>query len=169
MQIAIPNNILRFRKKGNDGRYAHGGLSLQELIIPIITINKGRKSDIRDVEVTFQARTQTITTGTVEVVATQKEAVSGKVLPVEAVIGIYASDNKPLSQEMTVVFNSSDEEERNRRQTLTFYLNNESNEYNNTDVYFRAKAKVAGTKQLVEIGSQILRLKKGSIYDEFDF
>ena len=169
LQIAIPNNILRFRKSGNDGRYAHGGLSLQELIVPVVTINKGRKRDIKDVEVIFQARTQTITTGTVEIVAVQKEAVSGKVLPVEAVLGIYAYDNTLLSQEMTMVFNSSDEEERNRRQTLTFYLNNESNEYNNTDVFFRAKAKVAGTKQMVEIGSQILRLKKGSIYDEFDF
>lgn len=169
LEIAIPNNILRFRKKGNDGKYAHGGLSLQELIIPVITINKGRKSDVRDVEVIFQPRTTTITTGTVEVVAIQKEAVSGKVQPVEAVIGIYADDNTPLSQETTVIFNSSDEDERNRRQTLTFYLNNESNEYNNNDVYFRAKAKVAGTKQKVEIDSQILRLKKGSIYDEFDF
>jgi uncharacterized protein (TIGR02687 family) len=169
LEIAIPNNVLRFRKKGNDGRYAHGGLSLQEMIVPVITIKKGRKSDIRDVEIIFQPRTTTITTGTVEVVAIQKEPVSGKTQPVEAVIGIYADDNTPLSQETTVIFNSSDEDERNRRQTLTFYLNNESNEYNNTDVYFRAKAKIAGTDQKVELDSQILRLKKGSIYDEFDF
>ena len=169
LEIAIPNNVLRFRKKGNDGRYAHGGLSLQEMIVPVITIKKGRKSDIRDVEIVFQPRTTTITTGTVEVVAIQKEPVSGKIQPVEAVIGIYADDNTPLSQETTVIFNSSDEDERNRRQTLTFYLNNESNDYNNTDVYFRAKAKIAGTDQKVELDSQILRLKKGSIYDEFDF
>ena len=169
LEIVIPNNILRFRKKGNDGKYAHGGLSLQELIVPIITVNKGRKSDVRDVEISFQPRTTTITTGTVEVVAIQKDAVSGKVQPVEAVMGIYADDNTLLSQEITVVFNSSDEDERGRRQSLTFYLNNESNEYNNTYVYFRAKAKVSGTKQKVELDSQILRLKKGSIYDEFDF
>lgn len=168
-QIAIPKNILRFRKKGNDGRYAHGGLSLQELIIPVVSISKGRKPDVHDVEVVFQPRTTTITTGTVEILAVQKEAVSGKIQPIEAVIGIYAGDGTPLCPEITTVFNSSDPEERNRRQTLTFYLNNESNEYNNTDVFFRAKAKLSDTKQKVEIDSQILRLKRGSIYDGFDF
>jgi hypothetical protein len=51
IEIAIPKSINRLRLKGAGSRYVHGGASLQEVVIPVIKINKKRESDISKVEI----------------------------------------------------------------------------------------------------------------------
>ena len=51
MEVHIPKSINRLRVKGAGSRFVHGGASLQEVVIPVVRINKKRKSDISSVEV----------------------------------------------------------------------------------------------------------------------
>ena len=51
IEILIPKSINRLRLKGSGSRFVHGGASLQEVVIPVLRINKKRQSDIDAVEV----------------------------------------------------------------------------------------------------------------------
>lgn len=44
--MQIPKSINRLRLKGSGSRFVHGGATLQEVVIPVISINKKRQSDV---------------------------------------------------------------------------------------------------------------------------
>jgi hypothetical protein len=49
-EALIPKSINRIRIQGAGSRFVHGGSSLQEIVVPVLEINKARKSDIEQVE-----------------------------------------------------------------------------------------------------------------------
>ena len=52
------------RMKGSGSRYVHGGASLQEVVVPVIKVNKGRQTDTSYVEVNIiQGASNKITSG----------------------------------------------------------------------------------------------------------
>jgi hypothetical protein len=46
VEVQIPKSINRLRLKGSGSRFVHGGASLQEVVIPVLKINKKRQSDV---------------------------------------------------------------------------------------------------------------------------
>ncbi|RLD05369.1 MAG: BREX-1 system phosphatase PglZ type A, partial [Chloroflexi bacterium] len=50
-QVFIPKSINRLRLQGAGSRFVHGGAALEEVVIPVIKINKKRSGDIAQVEV----------------------------------------------------------------------------------------------------------------------
>ena len=42
LEIAIPKSINRLRLQGSGSRFVHGGMTLEELIVPVISVNKKR-------------------------------------------------------------------------------------------------------------------------------
>ena len=90
VEIQTPKSINRLRLKGSGSRFVHGGASLQEVVIPVIQINKKRKSDISAVPVDILRGTSTmITSGQLAVRLYQSEAVTDKMQPRELRVGIY--------------------------------------------------------------------------------
>jgi hypothetical protein len=77
-EIQIPKSINRIRVQGAGSRFVHGGASLQEIVIPIIEINKARKSDIDQVQVDIISGSSNITSNTTPVNFYQKQPVSSK-------------------------------------------------------------------------------------------
>ncbi|MDP1136439.1 hypothetical protein Q6325_27650, partial [Klebsiella pneumoniae] len=51
VHAVIPKGIQRLRLSGSGSRFVHGGASLQEVIVPVISVNKKRQDDIATVEV----------------------------------------------------------------------------------------------------------------------
>ncbi|WP_223148988.1 BREX-1 system phosphatase PglZ type A [Changpingibacter yushuensis] len=81
LQVQVPKSIHRLRVLGTGSRYVHGGAALQEIVVPVLAINKKRKSDTRQVNVEAQPETDKITTGQLVVKLYQAEPVSEKVQP----------------------------------------------------------------------------------------
>jgi uncharacterized protein (TIGR02687 family) len=81
IDIQIPKSIHRIPLPGAGTRYVHGGASLQEIVVPVVTVNKKRKSDIRPVNVDLMPETDKITTGQLAVKLLQREAVTDKIQP----------------------------------------------------------------------------------------
>lgn len=79
LEVAFPNSILRMRVQGANTNFVHGGLSLQEIIIPLIKVEKARKDDISDVSIEILTNLKTITTGSISVTFFQEDYVSDKV------------------------------------------------------------------------------------------
>lgn len=46
VEVQIPRSINRLRLKDSGSRFVHGGASLQEVLIPVLRINKKRQSDV---------------------------------------------------------------------------------------------------------------------------
>ena len=127
LQFAVPKGMSLFYFTGG-ARYFHGGLSLQEVVVPVITVEqiRGKKKEkTRDKFVGVQVLGQDhrITTGKHRFEILQIEAVSDRVRPATFKIGIY-SDNEPVSDIQTVGFESASQEMVDRKKEVVLTLKN---------------------------------------------
>ena len=98
IEIQIPKSIQRLRLKGSGSRYVHGGASLQEVVLPVLQINKKRESDISNVTVDIlRGAASLITSGQFSVAFYQVEPVSDKVQARKLRAGIYTLDGTLIS------------------------------------------------------------------------
>jgi uncharacterized protein (TIGR02687 family) len=127
IQFAIPKGMSLFYFIGST-RYFHGGLSLQEVVVPVITVEEivGKdKEKTRDKFVGVQVLGQDhrITTGKHRFGILQLEAVSERIRPITLKIGVYA-DNEPVSDIQTVTFESVSQEMADRKKEVVLTLKN---------------------------------------------
>lgn len=130
-EVQIPRGIVRIRKQGGGSRYVHGGVSLQELAIPVLQIYKSRKDDIRDVGFSVLTGTGVITTNQHTVKIMQDEAVEAKVKPISLTLRFESKDGTILTNEQTVVLDSTDENQQNRVYSASFVFSKTIEQYNN--------------------------------------
>lgn len=90
VEVQIPKSINRLRLKGSGSRFVHGGASLQEVVIPVLKINKKRQSDVTAVEVDIlRGASSVITSGQLVVTMYQAGPVTDKIQPRVLRAGIY--------------------------------------------------------------------------------
>lgn len=169
VHAVIPKGIQRMRLSGSGSRFVHGGASLQETIIPIISINKKRSSDITMVEVeVLRSGSSVITSGQIAVTLYQVEAVTDKIQPRKLRLGIYTESGKLISDSHTVDVDLTSENAREREMKLRFLLNQEADSANNQEVILKLEEPVAGTNQWEEY-KQLRYTIKRSFTSDFDF
>lgn len=169
VHAVIPKGIQRMRLSGSGSRFVHGGASLQETIIPVISINKKRSSDITMVEVeVLRSGSSVITSGQIAVTLYQVEAVTDKIQPRKLRLGIYTESGKLISDSHTVDVDLTSENAREREMKLRFLLNQEADSANNQEVILKLEEPVAGTNQWEEY-KQLRYTIKRSFTSDFDF
>ncbi len=167
--IQIPKSISRLRLKGSGSRFVHGGASLQEVVIPVIRINKKRKSDISAVGVEIlQGATTVITSGQIAAIFYQSEPVTNKVQPRYLHAGIYNQDGELISDRHELTFDLSSENPRDREMKIQFVLTQKADEANGQNVTLRLDEKLGGTSHYREYKS-IRYLMRRSFTSDFDF
>jgi uncharacterized protein (TIGR02687 family) len=157
---AFPLSLGRFPLSGSGKRYVHGGLSLQEVIVPVIRVHKARSDDTERVEVDFMRLPAKITTGQLSLALYQEEPVNDKTLPRALTLGVYAADGKSLSEVRSLIFDSAEEEPRLRERTVGLTLSRSADQYNGQDVEIRLEETVPGTTQTATYKSQKVKLQK---------
>ena len=167
LEVAFPNSILRMRVQGANTNFVHGGLSLQEIIIPLIKVDKARKDDITDVSIEILTNLKTITTGSVAVTFFQEDYVSDKVQGYEATFGFYSQDGTAISdiEKRTVASEAIDPKKREFQ--IVFYLNKESEKYNRRPVFLRIQ-KILPSGRTALIAEKECILSR-SMSSDFDF
>ena len=126
LQIALPRAINRFRIRGNVGvQFAHGGGSIQELLIPVLKFYKQKKEAGRQVSFRRIDTTDRINTGSIKVELLQDDPITSEVKGISCVIGLYAEDGRLLSDEKPVQFNSTSSNPKDRVQSAILFLNSE--------------------------------------------
>lgn len=169
VHAVIPKGIQRMRLSGSGSRFVHGGASLQETIIPVISINKKRSSDITMVEVeVLRSGSSVITSGQIAVTLYQVEAVTDKIQPRKLRLGIYTESGKLISDSHTVDVDLTSENAREREMKLRFLLNQEADSVNNQEVTLKLEEPVVGTNQWEEY-KQLRYTIKRSFTSDFDF
>jgi hypothetical protein len=127
MQFLIPKGMSLFYFTGG-ARFFHGGMSLQEVVVPVIKVEEVRGKDKektreRPVRVQVLGTDNIITTGRHRFEFLQLEAVSERVKPLTVKIGIY-DENTAVSDIHTVTFESASDDMRQRTKEITFTLQN---------------------------------------------
>jgi uncharacterized protein (TIGR02687 family) len=166
---AFPLSLGRFPLQGSGKRYVHGGLSLQEVVIPVVHINKSRSDDTGRVSVEIIRMPAKLTTGQIALSLYQEKSVTAKLLPRVLKIAVYASDSQVISEVKAITFDSKDDEPRKRETNVALVLSKAADTYNNTDVEIRLEETLPGTNQTVTYRNYSIKLQKpfATDFDEF--
>ena len=169
LEFQFPKSTSRLRLQGSGSRYVHGGTSLQEIVIPVIKINKKKSSDVEIVQVDIlRGSSNTISSGQIAISFYQKDAVSEKVQPRMLKIGLFSKSDKLISNQLTLEFNSESAMPRERYKTGQFVLAKLAEEFNGQEVYLRLEELISGTSQYQLYKEEAYFLKRSFISD-FDF
>ena len=167
-EVLIPKSINRMRISGAGSRFVHGGSSLQEIVVPVLEINKARKSDIEQVDIDIISGSSNITSNTFAVSFYQKQPIAGKVLPRQIRAAFYTGSDKLISDIITLSFNSFETDALAREKRQTFLLNAQASQYNGQDVYLKMEEQIEGTNQYKLYKSYTFRMMI-AFSSEFDF
>ena len=157
---AFPFALGRFPHQGSGMRYVHGGISLQEVVVPVVKIHKARADDTGRVEVELLRVPAKITTGQLSTALFQDRPALDKVLPRTLRVGVFAKDGTSLSEIKTLTFDSKETEARQRETTVLIVLSPAADAFNNRDVDLRLEEMVPGTTQIVTYKTHSLKLQK---------
>ncbi|WP_289020492.1 BREX-1 system phosphatase PglZ type A [Desulfobacter postgatei] len=169
VEVQIPRSINRLRLKGSGSRFVHGGASLQEVVIPILKINKKRQSDITCVDVDIlRGAGLMITSGQLAVTLYQAGAVTDKIQPRILRAGIYTEAGDLISDSHDLTFDLDLDNPREREIQVRFVLTRKADEANGREVILKLEEKHAGTSHYKEYKS-LRYLMRRSFTSDFDF
>jgi uncharacterized protein (TIGR02687 family) len=162
---AFPLSLGRFPIAGSGRRFVHGGISLQEVIVPVVKIHKARTDDTEWVEIELLRVPTKITTGQISISLFQDRPAVGKVLSRTLRVGVYAKDGTALSEIKTQTFDSKDTEARNRETSMLLVLSHAADSFNNSEVDLRLEERVPGTDHFVTYKTHGMKLQKPFMSD----
>ena len=169
VEVQIPKSINRLRLKGSGSRFVHGGASLQEVVIPVLKINKKRQSDVTAVEVDIlRGASSVITSGQLAVTMYQAGPVTDKIQLRVLRAGIYTEAGDLISDSHDLTFDLSSDNPRERELQVRFVLARKADEANGQEVILRLEEKHAGTSHYKEYKS-LRYLMRRSFTSDFDF
>lgn len=169
LMVQIPKSVNRLRLKGSGSRFVHGGATLQEVVIPVIRINKKRQSDVGRVDVEFiGGGGKTITTGQLAVVLYQTEAVTEKLQSRRLRAGLFTLDGELVSDQHELLFDFSSANPRERELPVRFILSRRADEANNQQVELLLEETVEGTTHFTRYKAARYSIRR-SFSSEFDF
>lgn len=160
-EVLLPKGTKRLKLQGSGARYVHGGATLQEIVVPVISVSytDSGKSTVRPVNIAIQQRSPNISTGVLAVDIHQSEPVTDKVQGREVRAGIYLGDEL-LSNHVLLKFTSESEDPRERFVPARMALRSEADAHNNEDVELRLEEQIPNTAQWRIIAKAVYKLKR---------
>ena len=146
-EVLIPVSINRLRIQGAGSRFVHGGTSLQEIVIPVLEINKSHNSDLEYVDIDIISGSTNITSNTFGVSFYQKQAIADKIFPRQLRAAFYTTSGKLISDSASFIFNSNDKDAAARKQRKTFLFISDASKYNNQEVILKLEEPIVDTLQ----------------------
>jgi uncharacterized protein (TIGR02687 family) len=167
-EVQISKSTYRMRLKGSGSRFVHGGASLQEIVVPVVKINKKRQSDVSSVAVDIIRSSSTvISSGQLSVAFFQADPVSAKKHARTLRAGIYTKSGELISDSHEISFDLTSEQSREREIKVRFLLNRKAEEANGQTVLLRLEEKVAGTGHYTEYKTVSYTMQR-SFTSDFD-
>ena len=135
--------------------------------MPVLAVNKKRKSDLRKVNVEILPETDKITTGQLVVKLFQSESVTEKVQPRALRAGLYVGETL-ISNRPELVFDQTSDDKRDRYQNAQMLLSQDADPFNNRMVEFRLEEQISNTTQWRNYARAQYTLRR-SFTTDFDF
>lgn len=126
MMFWVPKGVNRFHFVGG-ARFVHGGASLQEVIVPVVTIRhqrgaKAKATEIKKTSITVLGGNFRITTNRYVFTFLQTEGVSDRIKPVSAKVCLMSSTGQVISNVERVTMDSPSEDLGQRQRKVSLSL-----------------------------------------------
>lgn len=169
VEMLIPKSINRLRRQGSGSRFVHGGATLQEIVVPVVKINKKRQSDTSAVEVEIiGSSNQLITSSQISVRFYQVATVTEKTQARKLRAGIYAQSGELISDSHELVFDFRSENAREREVSVRFLLLRQADAFNGQEVILKLEERHGDTSHFREYRTARYTLRR-SFSSDFDF
>ena len=169
LEMLVPKSINRLRRQGSGSRFVHGGATLQEIVIPVVKINKRRRSDTSEVEVEIiGSSNQLITSSQISVRFYQVTAVTEKTQARTFRAGIYAESGELISDSHELVFDFPSDNAREREVSVRFLLLRQADAFNGQEVILKLEERHGDTSHFREYCTARYTLRR-SFSSDFDF
>lgn len=165
--ISFPKGVQRLRQQGSGSRFVHGGVSLQEVVVPVIEVRKERTNEITRVGVDVVRAATQITSSQVAVTFVQSEPVGERCLMLNLRVGFFSKSGVLLSDIKSLRFDSSDADARQRERVVRFLFSKEADAFNNQDITLRLEESISGTSQFAPYADFSYRLRR-AFESDFD-
>lgn len=134
-----PLDNIRMKKQGGGMNYVHGGISLQECVVPVIEFRNMRSTsrnfvDVRKTELQLISQTRKVSNSIFSLDFYQKEAVSGKVSAATYEIFMADATGSAVSDKQTVIADKTSANGSDRVFRTRFTL--KSLDFKKTDSYY---------------------------------
>ena len=171
-QAVFPLGLDRFPRSGAGNRFVHGGTSLQEVVVPVITLKKERKDESREVKAELLRVPDKITTPRLKFSLFQNEPCEAKrFLPITLRISVVPkiSEKELLCEPLTVRLDSTAVEPREREKLVDLKLSNAAGNYNNELLVLRIEKLINGGQTAVPYETKDVKLLQpfGNDFDDF--
>lgn len=161
IEVMLPLANQRMRRQGSGSRYVHGGASLQEIVVPIIRVNKKRVSDVEFVDVEILSTSgRIISTGQLVVKLYQRDPINDKMQPVTLRAGIYSQSGELISEEKTINFDYSSDNPRDREFQCSLVLSTKAEQANNQQIVLKLEKPIPGTNKYQFYKSETYTLRR---------
>jgi hypothetical protein len=128
LTVAVPRAVNRYRLRGAGKQYAHGGASLQEMIVPTLEVNKAREDVAEKVDVRLLSGERTIKSGALTAQLLQTESVTSGRQPRTVHAALYDDEGNVVSEEETITLDARSEDPTERKEKLVLTLGSEAND-----------------------------------------
>ena len=168
-EVLFPKSINRLRKSGSGSRFVHGGISLQEIIIPVVIVNtsKTKESNLVGVSI-LTGSSKNITTSQISIKLYQESPINSQNISRTLLIGLFSKDKKLISNQVEIEFDSTSDNTREREQTVKLFLTKSADEYNNQEVTLNLDEKYKNTSHFQTYKSTQFIIKR-TFTNDFDF
>ena len=134
-----PLDNIRMKKQGGGMNYVHGGISLQECVVPVIEFKNMRTTskkfvDVKKATLELISQSRKVSNSIFSLDFYQKEAVSGKVAAATYEIYMADASGKAVSDKKTVIADKTNNNGSDRVFRTRFTL--KSVEFKKTDTYY---------------------------------
>jgi len=130
LDVIVPRAVNRYRQSGAGKQYAHGGASLQEVVVPTMEVRKKREDTAEKVGVRLLSDERTIRSGNISIELLQTEAISSGTRPRTVEVGLYDDEGQLVSNEEALVLNAQASTPTDRTQKVVLALTPEADDLN---------------------------------------
>lgn len=147
-EVLVPKSVNRLRVKGAGSKFVHGGASLQEVVVPVIRINKKRVDTVEMVDIDIIKSNDVITTNILPISFIQNTPISSTLLSRKIQAYIIAEDGTILSDIFSYTFDSDESNARQREVRHRFQLTSlASGKYKNQRVKLRLEEPIPNSQR----------------------
>jgi uncharacterized protein (TIGR02687 family) len=169
VEMLIPKSINRLRRQGSGSRFVHGGASLQEIVVPVLKVNKKRTSDTTYVEVEVVASSnRMITASQLSIMFYQSHPVTEKAQARRLRAGIYSKSSQLISDSHDLLFDFKSDNPREREMPVRFLFSRAADAFNGQEVFLKLEERHGDTSHYREYRTASYTLRR-SFSNDFDF
>lgn len=153
-----PREYIRIKKQGGGINYVHGGISLQELCVPVIEFQNFRTGakgfvDTKPAEIKLLSQSRKISNNIFALEFYQSEAAVGKVLPETYQIFLCDRTGVAISDVQTIIADKTGQQDADRTFRTRFTLKNA--DYDKKETYYLTICRKASGEIVEQVGFTI--------------